>query len=46
MMNKTCKSLKHMGLWSRITLASFVPAYPTSIRGSNDNTEQTPRGTE
>lgn len=45
MMNKTCQSLKHMGLWSTIALAAFTPVYPTSIRGSSDN-EQTPRGTE
>lgn len=45
MMNNTCISLKHMGLWSRVALASFAPAYPSSIRGTNDN-EQEARGTE
>jgi hypothetical protein len=42
MMNKTCKSLKHMGQWQTIASVSFVPAYPTSIRGSNDNQERGP----
>ena len=34
MMNKTCNQLmKHNALWA--TIESFVPAYPTSIRGTN-----------
>ena len=37
-MNKSCNMLKHNGQW--LTLAiSFVPAYPTSIRGSNESTD-------
>ena len=43
MMNKTCNSLKHMGLWSIDSLV-FVPAYPTSIRGTENQREA--RGTE
>jgi hypothetical protein len=27
---------KHMELWSILAIESFVPAYPTSIRGNND----------
>jgi len=42
MMNKTCKSLKHTGKWLTLASVSFVPAYPTSIRGSNDNQERGP----
>jgi hypothetical protein len=35
MMNKSCNMQKHNGQW--LTLAiSFVPAYPTVIRGSNE----------
>jgi len=34
MMNKTCNQLmKHNALWA--TIESFVPSYPTSIRGTN-----------
>jgi hypothetical protein len=42
MMNKTCKTLKHMGQWLSLASVSFTPAYPTSIRGSNDNQERGP----
>jgi len=41
MMNKTCKSLKHMGQWQSIATVSFAPVYPTSIRG-NDTLEYSP----
>jgi len=46
MMNKTCNTLKHMGLWTRVSLASVTPAYPTIIRGSFDSNEQRSQGTE
>ena len=42
MMNKTCNMLKHTGQWLTITSVSFVPAYPTSIRGNNDSQEHGP----
>lgn len=36
MMNKSCNMQKHNGQW--LTLAiSFVPAYPTVIRGLNES---------
>ena len=34
--------LKHNGQWQTIANVSFAPAYPTSIRGSNDNQERGP----
>jgi hypothetical protein len=35
MTNFTCNMLgKHSDLW--LSIESFVPAYPTSIRGAND----------
>jgi hypothetical protein len=38
MMNKSCNMQKHNGQW--LTLAiSFVPAYPTFIRGSNESVD-------
>lgn len=40
-MNKTCNMLKHTGQWLTIASVSFVPAYPTSIRG-NDSQEYSP----
>lgn len=44
MMNKSCNMQKHNGLW--LTLAiSFVPAYPTSIRGSSESDNQRGPGT-
>ena len=42
MMNKTCNPLKHTGQWQTIASVSFVPAYPTSIRGYNDSQEHGP----
>jgi len=42
MMSKTCNTLKHMGQWQSLATVSFTPAYPTSIRGSNDNQELDP----
>jgi len=42
MMNKTCKTLKHMGQWQSLASVSFVSAYPTSIRGNNDSKEHGP----
>jgi len=42
MMNKTCNTLKHTGLWQSIAMVSFAPVYPSSIRGSNDNQERSP----
>ena len=41
-MNKTCNTLKHTGLWQSMAKVSFVPAYPTSIRGNNDSQEHGP----
>jgi hypothetical protein len=41
MMNKSCNMQKHNGQW--LTLAiSFVPAYPTIIRGSNEDSLRGP----
>ena len=38
MMNKSCNMQKHNRQW--LTLAiSFVPAYPTCIRGSNESVD-------
>jgi hypothetical protein len=42
MMNKTCNMLKHNGQWQTTASVSFVPAYPTSIRGYNDSNEHGP----
>jgi len=42
MMNKTCNMLKHTGQWLSLASVSFVPAYPTSIRGNNDSQEHGP----
>lgn len=36
MMNFTCNMPKYFGLWSILAIESFMPAYPTSIRGTND----------
>jgi len=36
MNNFTCNMPKHLGLWSILAVETFAPAYPTSIRGSND----------
>lgn len=44
MMNKTCNMLKHMGLWAIDSLAAFAPAYPSSIRGTEN--QRVARGTE
>jgi hypothetical protein len=41
-MNKTCKTLKHMGQWQSLARVSFAPVYPTSIRGNNDSQEHGP----
>lgn len=39
MINFTCNMLeKHNGQW--LSIESFVPAYPTSIRGTNDADNQ------
>ena len=31
-----------MGQWQSLASVSFVPAYPTSIRGNNDSKEHDP----
>jgi len=42
MKHYTCHMPKHVSLWSIEAIGSFVPAYPTSIRGLNDNQRKGP----
>jgi hypothetical protein len=37
MMNFTCNMLAQRQQWHALAIATFVPAYPTSIFGSEDN---------
>lgn len=44
MMNITCKKPMHTELWSNLAIESFAPAYPTSIRGFDN--QRNHRGTD